>query len=75
MDDPRSIDERLAAMKPRESEPSWEEKGMVLLSDLKRQYREHPVNMVCMLVFGAVLLVGILYGVSYIIPINDPAYG
>jgi len=75
MDDPRSIDERLAAMKPRESKFSWEEKGMALLSELKMQYREHPVNMICMLVFGAVLLVSMLYGVSYIIPINDPAYG
>lgn len=75
MDDQDGIDQRLSAMKPRVTEPTWEEKGMELFSELKQLYRDRPVNTFCMLMFGAVLIVSIIYGVSYIIPVTDPAYG
>jgi hypothetical protein len=74
MCDPKSNNERLAAMKPRKTEPSWEEKGMALLSEFKNEWRENPVNMTCMVIFGLVVLGLAIYGASYIAPSFDPSY-
>jgi hypothetical protein len=74
MRDPKSTEKQLAAMKPRETEPSWEEKGMAFLSEFRQEWRENPVNMTCMVIFGLMVLGLAVYGVSYIAPSYDPSY-
>jgi hypothetical protein len=74
MDDPHSIDELLSAMTPRVPEPTWEDKGMALLSEFKQEWRENPLNMTCMIIVGVLVFGTVFYGISSYFPSYNPAY-
>ena len=67
----KKAEEPLALAKPR---PNLNSVKRDFLDVLKERYQENKANTICMFIFAALILVAVVYGASYIAPINDPGY-